>query len=55
MVWEGLAVFVAAPLLLWVSTRNRELTKHEKAGVFLVAAGSVAIDGVLLSRYAKMR
>lgn len=54
MVWEGLAVFVSAPLLLWASTRHRELTRYEKAGLFMVGAGTIAIDAVLLSRFAKM-
>ncbi len=42
-------------MLVWISTRNRELNKYEKAGLFLVAAGSVAIDAVLLREYARMR
>jgi hypothetical protein len=48
---EKLAVWVGAPLLLWVATRQRELTGTERSALLLFAVTTVAIDGWLLARY----
>ena len=51
---EGIALFVAAPALLWVATRDRKLTTGEKMVLGGLALGTLAVDGYLYGRYRKV-
>ncbi len=48
---EALSVFVAAPFLIWVATREEKLTKTEKGLLLAFATASIIIDGYLLTRF----
>ena len=48
---ETLALFVVAPFLLYVATRDRKLTSVEKGLVATAAIGTLVVDGWLLHAF----
>jgi hypothetical protein len=48
---EAASVLVGVPLLLWVATRPRKLTRAERGAVMSFAVGALVVDGWLLSRW----
>ena len=54
VITERLAVFVVAPFLAYLATR-RELPSWARAGAAAVAAGTLIVDGHLLTRWAAHR
>lgn len=48
---EALAVFAVTPFMIWLATRQRELSKVERAGIWAILAGTLIVDGTLLYRW----
>lgn len=51
MVTEAIAVFAITPFLGWVATRDRPLTRPERAGLWAIVGGTLVVDGILLYRW----
>lgn len=51
VVTEAIAVVAIAPTLAWIATRKRPLNTTEKALLWAMFAGTIAVDGWLVYRF----
>lgn len=54
MTSEAIGLFIAAPLLFWVSTKQKK-GSPEQIALISIALGTAAIDAYLLEKYRKMK
>jgi hypothetical protein len=53
--FEAIAVGLLVPFNLWLASRKRVLTDRESAGLIMVAAGTLVVDGLLLASYLRKK
>ena len=48
---EAVALWVGAPFMLWLATRERRLSTGERTALAAFAVGTILVDGYLWSRF----